>query len=166
MCIDGRTDRFRIIILTGTTRRFINTRCEITVLRMRACLGLVMRAGLPQNLAPEANANHSPAGGREERANTCLHNIDVFLSLSLDPSPCCRSNHSSHPNCILWCTRDSTEPCLSRSFPRSFAGKLQIGDFRGSADPRDFPFRVNLLQPFCDKVVGSGTATNANACRF
>ena len=37
---------------------------------------------------------------------------------------------------------------------------------RGSANPRDFPFRVNLLQPFSDKVVGSGTATDANACRF
>ena len=91
-----------------------------------------MRAGLPQNLAPEANANHSPARDRKERANMCLHNIDVFLSL--DPSPSCRSTHGSHPNCIF--SRRHGTVSLSRSFPRSFAGKLQIGDFHGSVDLR------------------------------
>lgn len=66
-----------------------------------------MRAGLPQNLAAEelANANHSPAEGREG-ADTCLRNA-VRFPISR-PSPSIDNTHGPYPNCILRDLRHGT----------------------------------------------------------
>lgn len=147
--IDGRADRFRIIILSGR-RGVLLTHAVKLRFCVRACLG----AG--QSCVPDRRKTWlqkrmliiAPQGGGGRGADTCLRNADVLHRL-VHVSPLSIGTHAARTLIASYGDADTrsanvTEPYLSlRSFPRSFAGKLQIGRFSweragddGSANPR------------------------------
>jgi len=107
---------------------------------MRSRRGSAMRAGSPQNLDPETNANHGNA--------TCLRRRLYLFSAFAAPTRAVVQR-----NCVLRHTTTLTlnSPVHSfRSFSCSFAGKSQMADIResererGARDPKRI-FRVTLV---------------------
>lgn len=144
----------------GTTGGFINTRCEITVLRTRACLG-TGQSCVPDCRKTWLQKRMLIIALRERRRKLRAVRVSVTPSFS---SLSRRSTYSRfvYPNYISRRTRDSalthtirdgTETISLVRSPRSSARKLQNADFRGSADdgsanPRRFSLPRELIATF------------------